>query len=113
MNSLTTQVSPRTRGILWFCAEDLDPRSSAYQGVDYLLDGLLTTSMAMEDWTSKLIVGESFSFPLYVFVARTLRESEFTSFLKLVAPLMESENDLLVSRKWIPKDLVPKFRLLK
>jgi hypothetical protein len=122
MNDIVAQVTPLTRGVLWFPAGAIAAQSPTFQALDYLLDGLLTSSLSTtEASSSRTIIGKSFNNDLYVFVAQEVRNNEFDSFLRLVRPQLKSDNDLIVIdeaeifsklRNQIPKDLGPQFRML-
>jgi hypothetical protein len=122
MNNIISQVTPLTRGILWFPKEHLDAASPTYQALDYLLDGLLTSTLGSgQAPSSQVLVGSSFNLPIYVFIGTDFKPAELDSYLKLVKPQLLADHDLLVIddaevfqsfRTKLPKDMVPQFRLL-
>jgi hypothetical protein len=115
MNNIISQVTPLTRGVLWFPGSNLVPDSDSYKALDYLLDGLITSSLnASESWDSRVIVGRSFNSSLYVLIVREFNNAEFDSFIRLIKPQLRSDNDLLVIdeaevfqniRTKVPKDI--------
>ena len=85
MNDLTSQILPTTRAVIWFPKSDLDVNSLHYRNVDYLCDGILTSSMSsLQTRSSLVLVGKNFGSSLMIFVARSLVKKELESFLNLI-----------------------------
>jgi hypothetical protein len=85
MNNLLSQITPLTRGIIWFPKIDSFESNSNYKEIDYLLNGLLTRNINYSfDFTSKLILGKNFKSSLYVMIIKEIRESEIQSFVSLI-----------------------------
>ena len=97
MNDLIRQVTPLTRAIIWIMKDECGNSNPHYSQVDYLLDGLLTANLrASEDLSSRVIIGQNFNRPLYVFIVKDFVSSEIASFVTLVQNDLGPENDILV-----------------
>lgn len=97
MNNLISKISPLTKAVIWLAPSPIQKEGTSYKAVDYLLNGLLTSSInAMEDLNSRLLLGEHFSDKLYIFIAHNLNSSELNHFVRLIEPGMTSENNILV-----------------
>jgi hypothetical protein len=97
MNDLMSKVSPKTRGIIWLPANLKDSSHPNYQGLDYLLDGLLTAHIqTTAELTSRLIIGKNFNKDIYVLVIEKFVPSEFKSFEALILTKLTEEDDILV-----------------
>ena len=61
MTDLLAQVTPLTKGILWFAANEIGVQQRFYKDIDYLLNGLLTaTKNSSPDFKSLVLIGENF-----------------------------------------------------
>ncbi|HLT22481.1 MAG TPA: hypothetical protein VKZ84_03525 [Bacteriovoracaceae bacterium] len=96
MNKLISKVTPLTKAIIWLASKPLDPQSKNYQAIDYLLNGLLTSSRNVNsELISRTLIGEQFGGQLHIFVAHepTL---EFKHFIHLIEDKLTTENNILV-----------------
>jgi len=108
MSSLLKQVTPLTRGIIWFPKVDFLNTNPNYEDIDYLLDGLLTANLNHSlGFTSKLIIGRNFKSPLYVMVIQEVRESEIQSFVSLIKKDLHPGTDVAIV------DEMNKFHMIK
>lgn len=97
MTKLISRVSPLTKAIIWFTAKPIEQNCENYKAIDYLLNGLLTSSInANPDLLSHVLIGEQFGDQLYIFVACDLSTSEFKHFLRLIENKVTTENTILV-----------------
>lgn len=97
MNNLISKVSPLTKAIIWLAPSPLDKEGASYKALDYLLNGLLTSSVnAQEDLDSRLLLGEHFADKLYIFISHNLNSSQINHFIRLVEPNMTSDNNMLL-----------------
>lgn len=120
MTDLLAQVTPLTKGILWFTTGELNPQMSFYKDVDYLLNGLLTaTRNSSPDCTSHVLISENFGKNFYVLAGNNVNETDIRSYFDLVATQLEGESEFLVIdesssftkfQKLIPQALENKFR---
>lgn len=95
MNDLINEVTPLTRGIIWL-SHEVDVKNPHYKEIDYLLDGLLTANLALEgNFSSRVIMSQNFTHPLYVMVVHELKTNELESYLSLFKDMV-TENDILV-----------------
>lgn len=96
MNDLKALVTPLTRGIIWLTKDESDIKNPHYSEIDYLLDGLLTANLKnSESVSSRVIVGQNFDKPIYVYVAKEVKATELSSFVSLLKDL-KPEDDVLV-----------------
>ncbi len=108
MSNLLKQVTPLTRGIIWFPKVDFLNTNPNYGDIDYLLDGLLTANLNQSlNFTSKLIIGRNFKSPFYVMVIQEVRESEIQSFVSLIKKDLHPGTDVAIV------DEMNKFHLIK
>jgi hypothetical protein len=97
MISLLSQVTPLTKALLWFTKEPLSPALAYYKDVDYLLNGLLTsTLMTSENMSSYVLVSENFGNSFYVLIGQSLPEKEIQSFFDLIKPQMNDGNHIVL-----------------
>lgn len=97
MNELINQVTPLTRGIIWFTKNMADSANPHYEGIDYLLDGLLTANIhKIPNASSRVIIGQNFNNPLYVLVVSEVKNPEIQSFLALFEKDLTPENSILM-----------------
>lgn len=96
MNDLKTHVTPLTRGIIWLTKDESNIKNPYYCEIDYLLDGLLTANLKdSASVSSRVIVGQNFDKPIYVYVAKEVKTAELESFVSLLKDLKQ-EDDVLV-----------------
>ncbi len=96
MNRLISKVSPLTQAIVWLTERPIDPNSENYKAIDYLLNGLLTSSInANPDLTSRVLISEQFGKQLHIFIAHEKLSSEYKHFLRLIEDKVTSENNIL------------------
>lgn len=101
MNDLKDKVTPLTRGIIWLVKDETNTTNPHYEEIDYLLDGLLTANLKnSSDVTSRVIIGQNFTKPLYVMIIKDIKHQEVESFVTLVKNDLISENDILVIDEW-------------
>jgi len=97
MTSLLDQITPLSRGIIWFPTTESIKNSSYFSEIDYLLNGLLTANLNYSThFSSKLIIGENFKSPLYVMIIREIKEQEIESFITLIKKDLNTRNDITV-----------------
>lgn len=96
MNKLISKVSPLTKAIIWLTAKPIDSTSKNYKAIDYLLNGLLTSSInANPDISSRVLIGEQFGEELHIYIAHEVLSSEFKHFLKLIENKITTECNIL------------------
>ena len=120
MTDLLAQVTPLTKGILWFSANEIGVQQSFYKDIDYLLNGLLTaTKNSSPDFKSLVLIGENFGNNFYVMAGQDIAENDIRSFFGLISNQLEGESEFLVIdesssfekvQKLIPELLKNKFR---
>lgn len=97
MNNLISKISPLTKAIIWLAPAPLNNEGTSYKAIDYLLNGLLTSSLnANEDLNSRLLLGDHFSDKIFVFITHNLNPSDLNHFVTLIGPVMTSENNVLL-----------------
>lgn len=97
MTNLLSQVTPITKGLLWFTNGDISPEKTYYKDVDYLLNGLLTATLnGSESAGAHVLVSENFGNSFYVIVGNKISEKEFSSFYNLIAPQLTGESNILL-----------------
>lgn len=95
MNELLSQILPSTRAMIWFPREEMDKNSVQYKTVDYLCDGVLTSTLeTLTTKSSVVLLGKNFGSSLIVFVCKTPVKKEVESFLALVPK--EEPGEILV-----------------
>ncbi len=122
MNNLLNGVSPNTRGLIWL-SEKLGQDNPYYDGVNYLLDGLLTASLIKtQALSSQVVIGNNFGQLFYVFIVQDFVEKEFQSYLELIQTNLLTEYEVIVIDeqkffdsllKKVPKEIKGHFRLIK
>lgn len=96
MNELVRAVTPLTRGIIWLHAGVLKNTDETYRSIDYLLDGLLTSSLN-EGVDKGLFIGKSFNRNFYVYrTEQDLASAELKSFLTLLEKELKAEDRILI-----------------
>lgn len=97
MNKLISKVSPLTKAIIWLTAKPIDFNTESYRAIDYLLDGLLTSSInANSHLSSRVLIGEQFGKQLHIYIAHEVNSSEFKHFLRLIEGNINTENNILI-----------------
>lgn len=97
MTKFISKVSPLTKAIIWLTAKPIEPQSEIYKAIDYLLNGLLTSSLnANADLSSRVLIGEQFGNQLHIFIAHEVLGSEFKHFTKLIEDKLTTENNILL-----------------
>ncbi len=97
MINLLSQITPQTRGLLWFTNEALSADLRYYKDVDYLLNGLVTSTLSTSGSKScHVLVGENFGQLFYVIIGQALPEKEIRSFFELIKPQMNDGSHLLL-----------------
>lgn len=110
MNKLISKVSPLTKAIIWLTAKPIEQNTENYKAIDYLLNGLLTSSLnAHPDLSSRVLIGEQFGSQLHVFIAHEVLSSEFKHFLKLIEDKVTTENNILFIDEIAKFDEMNKF----
>lgn len=121
MSEITGQVTPNTVGIIWLARDERDSSQPHYSEIDYLVDGLLTANLKIEESrSSRLIVGENFNRSLFVLIVSEVKAAEIDSFVTLVKKDLGAENDILVideqdsfkQLESLLKEIAPKIRLI-
>lgn len=95
--SLLSQITPQTRGLLWFTSRPMSSELGHYKEVDYLLNGLLTSTLATSgSKPCHVLVGENFGQLFYVITSDSMPETEIRSFFELIKPQMNEGTHLLL-----------------
>lgn len=123
MTDLLTQVTPLTKGILWFTTSEASNNKRFYKDIDYLLNGLLTaTRNASPEFKSHVLISENFGNSFYVLAGSHVSENDLRSYFDLVSTQLEGESEFLVIdetssfakfQKIIPAKLENKFRQIQ
>ncbi len=119
MNDLVRAVTPLTRGIIWLRSAPLKSTDETYRSVDYLLDGLLTSSLN-ENAPAGLLIGKNFNRNFYVLrTGADFSSAEVKNFLSLIEKEFKGEDRLLIVdedqsagklMQAIPKNLHSRFQ---
>ncbi len=97
MTSLLSIVTPLTTGIIWTVRGNPNPQLAYYRDLDYILDGLITSSLKeMPHRGSSVLVGKNFGKQLFVLITDGENQSEIANYLSLVEPLLKAESDIVV-----------------
>jgi hypothetical protein len=97
MTNLLSQVTPLTRGLLWFCKDGIGPDQAFYKDIDYLLNGLLTATLKnVTSSSSHVLVSENFGQTLYVIIGTSISEKELESYFELIKTKLTAESDLIL-----------------
>ena len=97
MTNLLSQVTPLTKGLLWFTSGELSPEKSFYKDVDYLLNGLLTATLKSSSAEgSHVLISENFGQSFFVIVGNKVSEKEFNSYFNLINPQLTGEGNILL-----------------
>jgi hypothetical protein len=118
MNDIIRAVTPLTRGIIWLRSAALKNTDETYRSIDYLLDGLLTSSLN-EGVDRGVLMGKSFNRNFYVYRSgQELDSAELKSFLSLLEKELKEEDRILIIdednaeaklRQAVPKALHSRF----
>jgi hypothetical protein len=122
MNDILSQVGPQTRGIIWSTKADVSPQNETYAALDYLFDGLLTSTLTTgEEAQSRVLLGESFGQPLYLYITYDQTLKGYGSYLELISPIIYETSDVVVIdeenlfsslKKKAPEKISKKMRLI-
>ena len=83
IDQLSTQISPDTTGILWFC--DSPKRGELFHYLNYLVDGLLEKASIIENPSNKnLFISKNNQQPLYIGIIKQNAISEAKEILSLI-----------------------------
>lgn len=97
MIDLLALVTPLTAGLIWLVPSTPEPGHGHYAQVDYLTNGLLTSSLnAGAIDSSRLIVTNNFGRSLYVFIVLKPVSSEIRSFADLIERGLKADSDLVL-----------------
>lgn len=97
MTNLLSQVTPLTKGLLWFTNGIPSPEKSYYKDVDYLLNGLLTATLRSSSASGPhVLMSENFGQAFFVIVGNKVSDSEFSSYFNLISPLLAGEGHILL-----------------
>lgn len=121
MSKLIENVTPLTRGIIWL-TKSVDNQSGVhYSSIDYLLNGLLTSSLKdAEGKDHHIFMGNSFGQSLYILMTTKVDSKQIDNLMTLLRPELKPETDILVVdeidgmgtlQKSAPEDLVQKLKL--
>ncbi len=122
MTDLLAQVTPLTKGIIWLTNGRVSAEKNFYKEIDYLLNGLLTATLASQPDLSHVLVSENFGQSLYVFAGSNAEAKDIESFMELIKSQLEAENNLLLIdekdsfkdlRKSIPIELQNKIQVIQ
>lgn len=120
MSNLVPQVTPLTRGIIWLSKDAPKPANEIYKGIDYLLDGLLTSSLKEVTNEHQIFLGQNFGNAIYVLITSEVNKAQLENFMTLVKNGLTAESDILVIdemgamgtlQKSAPEDLAQKLKL--
>ena len=97
MSDLLNLVTPDSRGIIWFTKQPIDFDSKKYRDIDYLANGLLTSTLTNLDHSpSRMVVSESFGKSFFIFLIQTINQKEIESFINYVSVQLKGEDNLLL-----------------
>lgn len=97
MTNLLSQVTPLTKGLLWFTNGEITPEKAYYKDIDYLLNGLLTATLkSTASDGSHVLISENFGESFYVIVGHGVSEKALSNYFELIKPQMSEEKVLLV-----------------
>jgi hypothetical protein len=97
MNDLFSKVTPITSGIIWIAPEVLSHQTEMYKSMDYLLNGLLTSSLKDNPGhTSRVLITQNFHQQLAVFIFNRFMPNEYESYLNMIKENLTSEQSILV-----------------
>ena len=97
MNDLLNLVTPDTRGIIWFTSLPINIDSPKYRDIDYLANGLLTSTISnLEQVPSHVIVSESFGKSFFIFLIKEFNSKEVESFINYISTQLKGEDNLLL-----------------
>ena len=122
MTDLLAQVTPLTKGIIWLTSGSISAQKKFYKEIDYLLNGLLTATLASQPDFSHVLVSENFGQTFYVFAGSNAQAKDIESFLELIKSQLEAENNVLLIdekdsfnglRKSIPIELQNKIQVIQ
>ena len=118
MNKVVGLAGPATLAIVSLHSEGLAPGTATYKALDYLLDGLLTSSGQLT--SNQVLVGRNFGNPLFVYLAQGVDRKQWMSFVELLKKDVRAESEILVIdevqgfedlKKMTPPDLHARFRV--
>lgn len=122
MTDLLAQVTPLTKGIVWLTGGSISAQKKFYKEIDYLLNGLLTATLASQPDLSHVLVSENFGQTFYVFAGVNAQAKDIEGFLELIKSQLEAENNVLLIdendsfkdlKKGIPVELQNKLQMIQ
>ncbi len=97
MNDLFSKVTPLTCGIIWVAPEVLNHHDDMYKSMDYLLNGLLTSSLTDNpNHNSRVLITQNFHQQLAIFIFNRFNPNEYESYLNMIQTNLTSEQSILV-----------------
>lgn len=97
MSDLLSLVTPDCRGIIWFTKKPINFDSKKYKDIDYLANGLLTSTLTNLDQSpSRMVVSESFGKSFFIFLVQEINSKELESFVSYVSAQLKGEDNLLL-----------------
>lgn len=97
MNEIISKVTPLTAALVWLAPKELRSSSANYKAVDYLLNGLLTSTLKTKNLQeSHLLFSENFGNQFKVLILTELGRNSLDGLLKLLEGNKGSESSILV-----------------
>jgi hypothetical protein len=96
MSKVLDLVTKSTLALIWLQKEPSAPTSELYRDVDYLLDGLLTSSLRDTQPKNQVLMARNFGRPLYVVVLGSVVPVEIKNLMELAAKDLHAESEILV-----------------
>ena len=96
MSKVLDLVTKSTLALIWLQKEAASPTSDLYRDVDYLLDGLLTSSLRESQPKNQVLMARNFGRPLYVTIASSVVAIEIKNLLDLASKDLAPESEILV-----------------
>ncbi|MEX0799038.1 MAG: hypothetical protein WD025_06320 [Bacteriovoracaceae bacterium] len=100
---LSQLINPNTSGILWFTDELLNYESPGAYEINYLLNGILTKSLAkkeLEDqYSNNFFLGDNFGKPFFVAHTVIQEKADFQKvyeILELAKPFIQEKSEIYI-----------------
>lgn len=96
MSKVLDLVKPSTLALIWLQKGPAAAASALYRDVDYLLDGLLTSSLKDSQPKHQVLMARNFGRPLYVVVSESVVPVEIKNLMDLAAKDLVETSEILV-----------------
>jgi len=101
MNNLLKQITPNTKGVIWISPDIHDVDSFYFKTMDYLLNGLYSSTRISNPEASDLtLVGESFGKPIYIYAAKEFKNDSLKNFFSLFDQSLTDDQKII----WISEN---------